>query len=87
MPITKSAAKRMHQSVGRRKRNRSVKAEIRTERVSVDSLVGETDVAKRKAGFSEYSSLLDKAVKKGMIKKNTADRSKSRAAKRLSLPA
>ena len=47
-----------------------------------------TDVRIESAkALAEYASTLDKAVKQGVIKRNTADRRKSRAAKRLAAAA
>lgn len=83
MPITKSAAKRMHQSAVRRARNRSHKHEIRTRQASLYKLTADASAADRQQAFRLYSSALDRAAKKGIIHRNTASRLKSRAAARL----
>lgn len=81
MPNIKSAEKRVRQSEKNRAANRAVKSEIHTARKPVvEGKLAKEDLAK---AVAEYASTLDKAVKKGVIKKNTADRRKSRAAKRL----
>jgi len=81
MPNIKSAEKRVRQSAKNREKNRAVKSKISTVRRPI--IEGSLDKEAMKKAVSEYASTLDKAVKQGVIKKNTADRRKSRAAKRL----
>lgn len=81
MPNIKSAEKRVRQSTKNRERNRAAKSRIATARRPV--IEGTADKETMKKAVSAYASTLDKAVKQGIIKKNTADRRKSRAAKRL----
>ena len=70
MPIIKSAVKRMRQTAKRRERNVGIKKDIKT---AVKAFVAEPSAV----NLSKAHSELDKAVKKGLIKKNTADRRKS----------
>jgi ribosomal protein S20 len=70
MPIIKSAVKRMRQTAKRRERNVGIKKDIKT---AVKAFVAEPNAA----NLSKAHSELDKAVKKGLIKKNTAARRKS----------
>lgn len=81
MPNIKSAEKRVRQSEKNQKKNRAVKSKISTVRRPI--IEGSLDKDAMKKAVSAYASTLDKAVKQGVIKKNTADRRKSRAAKRL----
>ncbi len=81
MPNIKSAEKRVRQSEKNRAMNRAVKSKISTTRSPI--IEGNLSKEEMKKAVAEYASTLDKAVKKGVIKKNTADRRKSRAAKRL----
>lgn len=81
MPNIKSAIKRVKQSEKNRAKNRTVKSKINTARRPV--IEGAGDKEQMKKAVAEYASTLDKAVKQGVIKKNTANRRKSRAAKRL----
>ena len=81
MPNIKSAEKRVRQSEKNRIRNRAAKSRIATARRPI--IEGTADKVTMKKAVSAYASTLDKAVKQGIIKKNTADRRKSRAAKRL----
>ncbi len=70
MPIIKSAVKRMRQTAKRRERNVGIKKDIKT---AVKAFVAEPSAV----NLSKAHSELDKAVKKGLIKKNTAARRKS----------
>ena len=81
MPNIKSAEKRVRQSEKSRAKNRAVKSKINTARKPV--IEGKLDKEAMAKAVSAYASTLDKAVKQGVIKKNTANRRKSRAAKRL----
>lgn len=81
MPITKSAKKALRQSAKRRERNIKKKEEIKRALKKIKaSLAGE----KRKEALDllpgAYKAI-DKAVKTGVLKKNTAARRKSRLAK------
>ena len=74
MPIIKSAIKRMKQTIVRRERNVGIKKDIKT--------ANKAFVAKPSAEtLSKAHSELDKAVKKGLIKKNTAARRKANLSK------
>ena len=81
MANTKSAEKRNRQSEKRRVSNRPVKSRLKstlkTSRAAVKETKGDAANAILAGGFSE----IDKAAKKGVIKKNTANRYKSRLAK------
>ena len=84
MSNVKSAAKRARQSVKRRVGNRAVLRKISTiRRAAFETVVEGVDPAVATRALSRYSSVLDKAVKRGVIKRNTADRRKSRLAKRV----
>jgi len=83
MPNIKSAKKRMRTSEKRRVENRAVKTRITSARRAVMEAAAAGDQAKAMSAFKTYCSVLDKAVKKGTLKKNNAARRKSRAAMRL----
>ena len=74
MPIIKSAIKRAKQTLKRRERNISIKKDIKT---AVKAFVAEPSAKTLAAAQSE----IDTAVKKGLIKKNTAARRKSALSK------
>lgn len=79
MPNIKSAGKRAKQALVRRARNRSTKSVIATARRVFIEAVESKDKAKALKAFGEFCSDLDKSVQRRIIKKNTADRRKSRA--------
>jgi small subunit ribosomal protein S20 len=83
MPNIKSTEKRMRQSVKARAGNRAARGKIVTLRAELLAAVEEKDAAAGRKLFSAYSSALDKAVKRGAIAGNTANRRKARAAARL----
>lgn len=74
MPIIKSAIKRMRQEGVRRERNKVTKTEMRK---AIKATTTKPTADKLSAAQSE----IDKAVKKGLLKKNTAARKKSALAK------
>lgn len=74
MPIIKSAIKRMKQTIVRRERNVGIKRDIKE---ATKAFIA-SPTAK---GLSAAHSELDTAVKKGLLKKNTVARRKSRLAR------
>ena len=80
MPNIKSAAKRAKTSLEKRTRNRAEKANIATLAKKLIEATTAKDKTKSGEIFCAYASTVDKAVKKGIITRNTADRKKSRAA-------
>ena len=74
MPIIKSAIKRAKQTLKRRERNISIKKDIKT---AVKAFSAEPSAKTLAAAQSE----IDTAIKKGLIKKNTAARRKSALSK------
>lgn len=83
MPNIKSAEKRVRTAAKSRAKNRAVMSKINTARKPI--IEGKPEDSAK--ALAEYASTLDKAVKQGVIKRNTADRRKSRAAKRLAAAA
>lgn len=75
----RAARKRDRQNEKSRKRNSAVKSKLHEDHKKLFKAAdaGKKEDAEKK--FKEFVSGLDKAVKKGIIKKNTADRKKSRA--------
>jgi ribosomal protein S20 len=74
MPIIKSAIKRAKQTVKRRERNVIIKRDIKD---AVKAFIAKPSAA----GLSAAQKEIDTAVKKGLLKKNTAARRKSALAK------
>jgi small subunit ribosomal protein S20 len=83
MANTKSAAKRARQSVRRASRNSSVLTGLKTEQKKFRKAVSEGNLEAAKAEFGKAVSALDKAVKRGVIHKNVANRRKSQFARAL----
>ena len=81
MANTKSAAKRARQTPKRTARNRTVLTTLKGKAKAVKSTPGDKTLAQT------LVSELDKAVKRGVIHKNAANRRKSRLAKKMAAPA
>jgi small subunit ribosomal protein S20 len=83
----KSAKKRVRQNVARRLRNRQAKSALRTTVKKLTVAVGSGDAASATTAFRGVQKKLDQAVSKGIVRKGTADRLKSRLAARLAAKA
>lgn len=84
MPNIKSAEKRARQSIKRRAANRAALGKVGTmRRKAMETIVAGADPAAAAKVAADYASTLDKAAKRGMLPRNTADRRKSRLAARL----
>jgi small subunit ribosomal protein S20 len=79
----KSAKKRIRQNAARRLRNRQAKSALRT---TVKKLAAAA-AGDATAAFRGVQKKLDQAVAKGIVRKGTADRMKSRLAARLAAKA
>jgi len=78
-----SALKRARQTERRTARNRANTSQLRTALRKFRQTLQSGKPADAKAAFAGTVSAIDKAVKKGVIHKNTAGRYKSRLAARL----
>ncbi len=78
MPITKSAKKALRASKRKRVVNLRLTRTSHNAVKEVRELVLKKDIAGAKKALEAAQSALDKAVKRGTIKKNTAARKKSR---------
>lgn len=81
MPITKSAKKALRQNVRRKARNLIYKRKIKELIKEARKLVLEKKLEEAAKMLPQIYKALDKAVKKGVLKKNTASRKKSRLTK------
>ena len=77
----KSAEKRVRQNLKRNEINRSNRSKLRTQIKSLRSALLASDKAVSTELLNPTVSLIDKAVNKGLIHKNTAARHKSRLTK------
>ncbi|KPJ59622.1 MAG: hypothetical protein AMJ46_10405 [Latescibacteria bacterium DG_63] len=78
MPHHRSAKKRMRQDKKRAVRNKALKTQIKSSAKKVRQSSTAQEAAE---ALSKCTSLLDKAVKKSVLHKSTASRTKSRLAK------
>lgn len=76
----KSAKKRARQNIKRRARNRHQRSTLRTAMKNYRELLEAKDVESAEKSYSTIQKVLDKAVTKGVMHKNTAARQKSRLA-------
>jgi small subunit ribosomal protein S20 len=83
MPNTKSAAKRLRQSIKRRDRNRATKTGIRGQTRKVRELIAAGDVAAAEEQFRLLAKKIDRAASARVVHANLAARVKSRLSARL----
>ena len=83
MPNIKSAKKRVLVNSKKNEINKSGKSEVKTALKKLNALIDAGDVANAEAGLKEVCSVLDKAVAKGLMHKNTAANKKSGFALRI----
>jgi small subunit ribosomal protein S20 len=80
----KSAEKRVRQNLKRNEINRSNRSKLRTQIKKLRMAIAGHDKAQSGELLSPTVSLIDKAVNKGVLHKNTAARYKSRLTKHVS---
>jgi len=73
-----TAVKRHRQNIKRRIRNRMVKSELRTNTRRLFELVESQSTEDAKKQYVSVANLLDRAVSKGVLHRNTAARKKHR---------
>ena len=78
MANTKSAEKRARQSERRRVRNRSVKTRLHSLEKQLHAAIASGNKEEAGKSLKVMASALDKSVKRGVIRKETANRKKSR---------
>ncbi|HWP59253.1 MAG TPA: 30S ribosomal protein S20 [Candidatus Acidoferrales bacterium] len=81
----KSAVKRHRQSLKRRRRNQHVKSTLRTLVKKVRTAIAGNNREAAVSELREATRALDKAVSKGVLKRNTASRTIARLARRVHL--
>ncbi len=82
MPNKKSAEKELRKTVKRNAANKKVATKLKTL-VKANLKQIKANDSKVKEDFSKTMQAIDKAAKKGIIKKNTANRKKSRLMKKV----
>lgn len=83
MPNIKSAKKRVLVTEKKTARNKAVKSEVKTEIKKFLAVVQSGDKQAATEMFPSTCSIIDTAVSKGVMKKNTAANKKSGLAKKL----
>ncbi len=78
MPITKSAKKAHAVSLTKKAANDRTKKTLKEGTKTIEKLVIAKNWKDAKSSLAKAYSAIDKAAKKGVIKKNTASRKKSR---------
>jgi small subunit ribosomal protein S20 len=85
MAITKSAKKAQRQSERKRRHNLISKGKIKKLEKEIGLFLSQKKIAEAKKLLPKMYKALDKAAKRGTIKKNKASRKKSRISKLLNL--
>ncbi|MDI6704547.1 MAG: 30S ribosomal protein S20 [bacterium] len=83
MPVHKSVLKRVRQNEKRRMRNVAIKSTLKTLTKKVEGCIQKGDKEEAMEELKRLSSRLDKAVIKGVIHRNKANRKKSRMARKV----
>ena len=78
MPITTSAKKALRQSIKRGARNKQVRVKVRDVIKEIMALISQKKTDEARLLLPKLYKTLDKAVKVGVMKKNTVSRKKSR---------
>lgn len=81
MPITKSAKKALRGSQRKKAMNDRNKKDVKESIKKIEKLVKDKKIDEAKKIIPEAYSAIDKAAKKGVIKKNNASRKKARLSK------
>lgn len=81
MPVKKSAFKALRQDKKKAMRNRKVKSDVAALVRRVRKAIEAKDSAKAQDWFAQAVKKIDRAAQKGIMKKNTAARKKSRLSK------
>ncbi len=83
MPIIKSAIKRVKTSEKKHQRNFSYKSKVRTLINKFEHSLTSENIEDANQNYHQCISVLDKAVQKGILAKNTVSRKKSLLSKKL----
>ena len=80
MPVKKAAVKALRQNIKHQARNRKVASDIEALVRKVRKAITAKDATKATEWFNQVVKRIDRAYQKGILKKNTASRKKSRLA-------
>lgn len=82
MPVTKAAAKALRQNRAARRRNTTIKNQLKKLRLRLGKAYAAKNLDEAKTVTAQLSIALDRAAQKKVIHRNTAARKKSRLAQR-----
>ena len=83
MPNIKSSKKAVKVIAKKTLNNHEPKAKVKNLIKNIDNALKDNDVQKASDLYKVFQKAVDEAVSKGLIKKNTADREKSRLAQKI----
>ena len=83
MPNIKSSKKAVKVIAKKTLNNHEPKAKVKNLIKNIDNALKDNDVQKASELYKVFQKAVDEAVSKGLIKKNTADREKSRLAQKI----
>jgi small subunit ribosomal protein S20 len=83
MANSRSALKRVRKTEAETVRNRTVNSRVKTFRKKVDAAIESGDAKAAQAALGEFASAADKAGRKNIIHKNTANRMKGSLTRRI----
>lgn len=83
MPNIKSSKKAVKVIAKKTDNNHELKARVKNYIKNTDKAISSNDVEKATVLLKDTQKFIDKAVSKGLIKNNTADRQKSRLAQKV----
>ncbi len=78
MPIITSSIKDLRRTARRTERNRAAKGKLRSSLKRVRTAMADTQAQAAAQALSQATPIVDRAVSKGILHKNTAARHKSR---------
>lgn len=80
MPNIKSSKKAVKVIAKKTLNNHEPKAKVKNLIKNIEKAISQSDLDKANTLFKDFQKAVDDAVSKGLVKKNTADREKSRLA-------
>lgn len=83
MPNIKSSKKAVKVIAKKTLANHEPKAQVKNLIKDIEKALNASDIEKANETFKKFQKAIDDAVSKGLIKKNTADREKSRLAQKI----
>ena len=83
MPNIKASKKAVKVIEKKTLNNHEPKAKVKNLIRNIDKAIAASDIAKAEELFKDFQKAVDDALSKGLVKRNTADREKSRLAQKI----